>query len=1264
MKNKISPPSHSLSKRNCKQIKIYSDPKRSNNFSTNKSFIKNLTEICNNIYEDNFPNILKITKTNFFESFNKEVDEIFLQGKYKNSENIKKVIEAKENMMKKYDNDFKFLSEEYQNFLKNRKNYKYLTHYRKHCGDTDYYALHYCSSKKKGKFIEIRNKYTKKREVLYVICDGCKQCYYSKFILMLCNHCNKKYYSNTLKENEDGNLLPATWKKYHCNSLINEIMKCIKCKSILYINLSTKQLVCLNKRCNFSSKDESLLWTCNICSKEFRSQAKIYNPLEFQILKKSINYALLKQIRAAPKELPCRCTKDISKLIFYHKEECRGELYKGMLIDRPMLVCSRCKAINFEEKFTWICPRCSVKFHLHRVRMMGGKPFSKKKYIINRNCNQSARNIPKRKIDKENLFNNILIYNKKNNILTKSVNNSHMSNHSKLLPSDDLNNISTFNTNNHYENSGSEKYFKRVELNKARTSKSNENEKNDINENNRVYDHKKKCWIVINLKKPKNNLNTNDTDPLVQRRKKYTTLLEILQQRMHSQSNKSNNCIKNNNFNKTIQPRIKNYTLVKRKKDLILEPNKIINATKENHSTRHNKIIQLKKEDFQDKEEKKEKEKEKGKEEKKEKEKEKDKKKEKKGLQVLKSKILDNILKHSDSKKNENPHHLRLKYSKKQTSPFKSGISLRKFNYLGNNKKQSMDNKKNENDIKKISLQQLDLSSNRNNIQNKNGIKEKKNLYISTRSKNNNYNINNSINSFRFWKNKSHLTGTITNTSNENKINYKNRIFKRNDLFTSNKFETESSLQDNNYNLMDSKNKINISNNSSFRLSFLGNSTINNTTNDHNNNKDNYDNMVHTIRRENNNNNINILSSDTIKDIKDGKKKESEEESHYTEENYDKIEDLKALLRKNVKSEEKPRKEKKEKKDKIFNDSDLYEEKEDSSNEADVDEEKKDIVKDVVINFSAKKNFRESLILKTNLNRQSILISQDKLNGLAKNTNIPSINESDYNYIKPIGEGTYGAVYLVEHNKTFEQFALKKIICRDYNELIKQKSELELIFSVKHEHILKLYGMQLKFLDETTSAIYVLMELAQNDWNTEIKRRILAKRHYKEIELINMLKQIIKGFLFLQDKNIAHRDIKPQNILLFPNNVYKIADFGEAKFIKNIAEQSTLRGSELFMSPLLYKGYKFNQKNVLHNPFKSDVFSLGYCLLYAMCLNLKVLEVVRDLSSMKTIKNNINKYIAQKNYSEKLINLIYKMVEPDEDLRCDFEDLSVELQKL
>ena len=99
------------------------------------------------------------------------------------------------------------------------------------------------------------------------------------------------------------------------------------------------------------------------------------------------------------------------------------------------------------------------------------------------------------------------------------------------------------------------------------------------------------------------------------------------------------------------------------------------------------------------------------------------------------------------------------------------------------------------------------------------------------------------------------------------------------------------------------------------------------------------------------------------------------------------------------------------------------------------------------------------------------------------------------------------------------------------------------------------------------------------------------------------------------------------------------------------------------MSPVLYKGYKFNKKNVMHNPYKSDVFSLGYCLLYAICLNLKILETVRELTTMRSIITSINKYISKSKYSDKLMNIIYKMIEPNEDERFDFEDLSIELEK-
>ena len=1240
-------PSYSMNKKNLKQIKIYPDPKK--NFmpsQRNKPFNNNIQEICNSIYEDFFPCILQISKTHFFERFNKEVDEIFITGKYKNSENIKFLSEAKENIIKKYDNDFKYLNEEYSNFLKNRQKYKYLTHFRKHCIDTDYYAIHFCSSNKQGKFIEIRNKSLNNKDIPFVICEECKQCYLSKFILMFCNNCNRKYFSNILRENENENILPATWKKYHCNTLINAMMKCIKCKSILYYNLVTKNLVCLNKKCNFNSKPESILWTCNVCNQDFRSGAKIYNPLEFQILNKSINYALLKQVRAAPKELPCHCKKKLSKLNFFHKEECKGELYKGMLIDKPILVCSKCKAINFEEKFTWICPACTVKFHLHRV--IGCRPFSKKKYIINKSYNQGERNGSRRKLDKDNLAKNLLgksvtLYNSRDFNFSKEMNNSQKSSHSKLFTSEDINNISTFNTKNK-ENFSKEKFYKKIEKLKINKSQNNDrnkdrnkdrnnernNNRNNGKELNKIYDYNKKCWI-INLKKG-NQLKK--VSPNNNNQKHYKTLLDILQERMNTDMEKDKN-VEKNNFNKTMLPsqRIKNHNIIKRKKDFGLNMPTENTLTKEYVSTRnHNKINVhnisnsfnhiIKRKETEEK-------------------KEGNKNKEKKKDINLNSKNDRNFIK--------------IKFQKK-LSPFRPEMNLRHHKIEEKkNDKNSEDNKQKKPFNAKYQRNFNNYSLSKTLSSNEPFKKTIDTKIFSSLQTNNNNNFNSSIRSFRYWKKREPAS-----SSNESKKYEKMKYPKINDFLTSNKLETEPSYSEKNNKLRkSSKNNFIFSNSSSFRLSLLTNNGValkmNNIKNHNNEKKE--DNEALKKEKENKL----LILENTIKTKYN--EKEVGEENNFSDENKDEINDLSKLLKKRQSSKEKEEKENNVEKDDKFNESFLYE-KNDATSSEEEDDENKDTIKDIFISRNPKKNFRESLILKGGFIRQSILISQEKLNNLTNKTDIPTIDESEYSYLKPIGEGTYGIVYLVENNKTSEQYAMKKIICRDYNELIKQKNELQLIFSVKHENILRLQGIQFKYLDETTSAIYVLMELAQNDWSKEIKRRIIAKKYYKESELIHLLKQIIKGFLFLQDKNIAHRDIKPQNILLFPNNVYKIADFGEAKFIKNIAEQSTLRGSELFMSPLLYKGYKFNQKNVLHNPFKSDVFSLGYCLLYAMCLNLKVLEEMRDLTSMKSIVSNINKFIAKNKYSDKLINIIYRMIDPIEDTRFDFEDLSIELEKL
>ena len=55
------------------------------------------------------------------------------------------------------------------------------------------------------------------------------------------------------------------------------------------------------------------------------------------------------------------------------------------------------------------------------------------------------------------------------------------------------------------------------------------------------------------------------------------------------------------------------------------------------------------------------------------------------------------------------------------------------------------------------------------------------------------------------------------------------------------------------------------------------------------------------------------------------------------------------------------------------------------------------------------------------------------------------------------------------------------------------------------------------------------------------------------------------------------------------------------------------------MSPVLYKGLIYNQKEVIHNAYKSDVYSLGFCLIYALTLNINILTDLRDIFSMKVL---------------------------------------------
>ena len=275
---------------------------------------------------------------------------------------------------------------------------------------------------------------------------------------------------------------------------------------------------------------------------------------------------------------------------------------------------------------------------------------------------------------------------------------------------------------------------------------------------------------------------------------------------------------------------------------------------------------------------------------------------------------------------------------------------------------------------------------------------------------------------------------------------------------------------------------------------------------------------------------------------------------------------------------------------------------------------------------------------------------------LLTHSKISIFNIDNYKMLKQIGEGSYGIIYLVEEKYTHKKCALKKIIAHDYDEVKVFLNEFSLVYSIKHPNVMKIYDICVRVLDTTTIAINVLMEMANLDWDSDIIRHIDKNVKYTEKEIINILKQLVNALSYLQENKISHRDIKPQNILIYRHGVFKVADFGEAKEVKILKQLNTVRGTELFMSPILYNSLRQNCDDVKHNPFKSDVFSLGYCFLYATTLNYKIILDIRDLNDMKQIELIVKECLSHY-FSSKLIYCLLKMIEVHEDERFDFIQL-------
>ena len=266
-----------------------------------------------------------------------------------------------------------------------------------------------------------------------------------------------------------------------------------------------------------------------------------------------------------------------------------------------------------------------------------------------------------------------------------------------------------------------------------------------------------------------------------------------------------------------------------------------------------------------------------------------------------------------------------------------------------------------------------------------------------------------------------------------------------------------------------------------------------------------------------------------------------------------------------------------------------------------------------------------------------------------------------------IGKGTFGKIYCVKWNRNNKLYALKKEILFDMETIEKRKNAFIIITNfiknTKSNGLIRLYAnLCLKNINSEFQ-YYELMEKAERDWNQEINVRAQYELYYKENEILNIMRQLISTLSLLQKNHITHRDIKPQNILVI-NGKYKLCDFGEIRVLKrNGLIVQRIRGSELYMSPILFHGLHLNLIQVRHNTYKSDVFSLGMCLFYASSLTYIGVDSIRELTNMNKIKEILFKHLG-KRYSAKLISLILVMLEVNEEKRPDFIQLEMKMKKL
>ena len=146
-----------------------------------------------------------------------------------------------------------------------------------------------------------------------------------------------------------------------------------------------------------------------------------------------------------------------------------------------------------------------------------------------------------------------------------------------------------------------------------------------------------------------------------------------------------------------------------------------------------------------------------------------------------------------------------------------------------------------------------------------------------------------------------------------------------------------------------------------------------------------------------------------------------------------------------------------------------------------------------------------------------------------------------FQILRELGRGGMGEVFLARDTRLDRQVAIKALpahLAQDADRLARFQREAKVLASLNHPGIGAIYG-----LEEANGHQYLILEFVEGE--TLADR--LSRAAIPGDEALTIAKQIAEALEVAHEKGVVHRDLKPGNVMITPDGVVKVLDFGLAR---------------------------------------------------------------------------------------------------------------------